>query len=331
MALDPGGNPLSGLLGGICRDCMFLYGSTYLTFENGSMADIAAGVYNHHVAVGASGISTVMPFSCTFEKAKTTVTEGSNASAGPRGPVKQNQPFFDPSAILDQNPELAKYLESLMQGSSGKINGGLLFGSGDDGAPIDYASRDPSLKTGLYIGKKAVVSHYTEVINYRNFSQVVYITAEVEYIPGRPKDFHDASMGAMSATGCGGVGFCKSERSHLLILTVLQSRRKIPNIQLPHLRTRLRKQAIFTTFTLIFTTAASTSVCSEMAPSSATPRPSTAAPKAPLVLMDTNGRQSKATSSALNPSRLMWGISLLLKAIMTFLLINCECRQPSYL
>jgi hypothetical protein len=216
---------------------MLLYGSTYLTFENGSMADIAAGVYNHHVAVSASGISTVMPFSCTFEKAKTTVAEGSNQSAGPRGPVKQNQPFFDPSAILDQNPELAKYLESLLQGSSGKINGGLLFGSGDDGAPIDYASRDPSLKTGLYIRHNAVVSHYTEVINYRNFSQVVYITAEVEYIPGRPKGYHDASMGAMSATGCGGVGFCTSEKispSGLIILSPpakFQAHGYIPSIQ----------------------------------------------------------------------------------------------------
>jgi hypothetical protein len=188
---------------------MLLYGSTYLTYENGSMADIAAGVYNHHVAVSATGISTAMPFSCTFEKAKTTITKGSNPSATPGGQEKKNQPFFDPSAILDQYPELAKYLESLMQSSSGQINGGLLFGSGDDGAPTDYSSRDPSLKTGLYISKNAVISHYTEVINYRNFSQVVYITAEVEYVPGRPKDYHDASMGAMSATGCGGVGFCQ--------------------------------------------------------------------------------------------------------------------------
>jgi hypothetical protein len=209
MALDPGGNPLGGFLGGICRHCMFLYGSTYLTFENGSMADIAAGVYNHHVAVSATGITTRMPYSCTFEKAKTTVTAGPKLAAGEKGPEKKNQPFFDPSALLDQYPELAKYLESQMQGSTGEINGGLLFGSGDDGAPIDYASRDPALKTGLYIQKKAIVSHYTEVINYRNTSQVVYITAEVEYIPGRPKEYRDASMGAMSATGCGGVGFCK--------------------------------------------------------------------------------------------------------------------------
>jgi hypothetical protein len=238
MALDPGGNPLGGFLGGICRDCMLLYGATYLTFENGSMADIAAGVYNHHVAVSATGISTVMPYSCTFEKPKTTISQGSKPPAGSSGPEKKNQPFFDPSAILDQYPELAKYLESLMQSSSGQINGGLLFGSGDDGAPTDFASRDPSLKTGLYIRKNNIVSHYTEVINYRNFSQVVYITAEVEYIPGRPKDYHDASMGAMSATGCGGVGFCKSNYSFPFSLNIPQSLRKIPSIRLHHLRTR---------------------------------------------------------------------------------------------
>jgi hypothetical protein len=161
------------------------------------------------VAVGASGITTRVPFGCTFGPAKTIVTAGSHPAASPSGPEKKNQPFFDPSAILSQYPELGKYLQSKMQGSSDKINGGLLFGSGDDGAPIDYASRDPSLKAGLYISNNVSVTHYTEIINYRNFSQVVYITAEVEYIPGKPKGYHDASMGAMSATGCGSVGFCK--------------------------------------------------------------------------------------------------------------------------
>jgi hypothetical protein len=288
---------------------MLLYGSTYMTFENGSMADIAAGVYNHHVAVGASGITTRMPYSCTFEKAKTTVTAGSNPSAESKGPEKKNQQFFDPSAILDKYldkyPELAKYLETQMQGSSGQINGGLLFGSGDDGAPIDYASRDPGLKTGLYIRKDAVVSHYTEVINYRNVSQIVYVTAEVEYIPGRPKDYHDASMGAMSATGCGGVGFCKFKSDCPFSLTFLQSPLRIPSIQSRHLPTRSHRQATFTTFTPISTTAASTFACSETKASSVTPKPFMADPKARLALTERSGKRSKATSSALSRSKSM--------------------------
>jgi hypothetical protein len=90
LALDPGGNPFAGLLGGICRDCMLLSASTYMTYENGSLADIATGVYKHHVAVTASGIKTKMPFSCTFEPAKTTVTSGSNSSAEFGGQDKKN-------------------------------------------------------------------------------------------------------------------------------------------------------------------------------------------------------------------------------------------------
>jgi hypothetical protein len=137
------------------------------------------------------------------------VTAGSHTGAGHGGKDKKNQPFFDPSAILSQYPELAKYLQSQMEKGPSKINGGLLFGSGDDGAPTDYFSQDASLKAGLYISKDVTVSHYTEIINYRNSSQVVYITAELEYVPGKPADYREASMGAMSATGCGAVGFCE--------------------------------------------------------------------------------------------------------------------------
>jgi hypothetical protein len=191
---------------------VLLSASTYLTYENGTLADVATGVYNHHVAVSASGIVTKMPFSCSFEPAKTTVTAGNNTALARGHGVsdKKNQPFFDPSAILSQYPELAKYLLSQMENRSLTVNGGLLFGSGDDGAPTDYFSQDASLKAGLYINKDVTVSHYTEVINYRNFSQVVYIAAEIEYVPGKPAGYREASMGAMSATGCGGVGFCTS-------------------------------------------------------------------------------------------------------------------------
>src|ERR1700712_2449693 len=102
LALDPGGNPFGGVLGGICRDCVLLSASTYMTYENGTLADVATGVYNHHVAVSATGIVTKMPFSCSFDPAKTTVTAGNHSTAAHGGQGKKNQPFFDPSAILSQ-------------------------------------------------------------------------------------------------------------------------------------------------------------------------------------------------------------------------------------
>ena len=216
---------------------MLLSASTYLTYENGTQADVATGVYNHHVAVSASGIVTRLPFSCSFDSAKTTVTGGNHSTTGHGGQEKKNQPFFDPSALLTQYPELAKYLQSQMEKGPTRINGGLLFGSGDDGAPTDYFSQDTSLKAGLYINKNVTISHYTEIINYRNSSQVVYITAEMEYIPGKPSDYREASMGAMSATGCASVGFCKFKvvifRWYLICLQSLLKTLSIPSSHPP--------------------------------------------------------------------------------------------------
>jgi hypothetical protein len=42
--LDPNGDGFNEQLGGICSDCMILAGSTYLTYENETVADIGSGV-----------------------------------------------------------------------------------------------------------------------------------------------------------------------------------------------------------------------------------------------------------------------------------------------
>jgi hypothetical protein len=201
---------------------MVLSSSTYITFENGSTADIASGVYNHHVAVAGLGKMSKMPFGCTFKPANQTtiIVEGNttrvttekarsglDALSG-HGDGKL-QPIFDPSAILEyitQYPYIQDRLSAAMDSPSPMS---LIFGSGDDGAPTDFASLDPSLKAGLYLGDNVTVFQSTEMVNYRNESQVVYITADIEYMPGRPAGWKDATMGAMSATGCAGVGYCE--------------------------------------------------------------------------------------------------------------------------
>jgi hypothetical protein len=84
-----------------------------------------------------------------------------------------------------------------------------LFGSGDDGHATSYHSSDPSLKTGFYIGKNDVFTHMSEFINYKPFPQKVFITADIEFVPGRPSNYADAQMGAVSALGCMGVAYSK--------------------------------------------------------------------------------------------------------------------------
>ena len=98
-----------------------------------------------------------------------------------------------------------------------------LFGSGDDGLPIIYGSKDPSLKAGYYLSPESRVYHFSEFINYSNKSREIYITSEVEYVPGKAPGFRDSMMGTVSALGCG-IAYRKSRSSylriHLLTLSV---------------------------------------------------------------------------------------------------------------
>ncbi|KAF2399642.1 hypothetical protein EJ06DRAFT_582901 [Trichodelitschia bisporula] len=212
FSLDPGGTPISGQLAGLCSDCYFLSGSTYVTYANGSRADIASGVYNHHVFVGGMGIQALNPFGCT-PGAKPTVTKdgvpitlpADNGIMGMLG-MFGAKGGAAPAAMAGGHSHGARSVEQAKPPKSGGF--GQIFGSGDDGVAMTYASRDQSLlKAGLYIPPNVTVMHTTELVNYKNESQVVYITADVEYVPGKPEGYKDASSGAMSATGCAGVGY----------------------------------------------------------------------------------------------------------------------------
>jgi hypothetical protein len=157
---------------------MFLSGATYLTYENESRADVATGVYNHHVAIFDRGKTAKAPLRCSF------------TGFGGLGKGK--------------GKGLAKRQVANMPGMT------QLFGSGDDGLKQSYFSKDSNLKTGFYIGKSDMLFHTSEFVNYHKEPQTVYMTADVEFIPGKPAGYLDAMMGAASATGCMGVGYSKA-------------------------------------------------------------------------------------------------------------------------
>jgi hypothetical protein len=225
FTLDPNGDSFNEVLSGICNDCMFLSGSTYATYEDGSRADISTGVYNHHIAVVDVGKTNIAPFDCKWNM--TALLEGMAsgylASAATMGGAK-------PAGGMGHGKGRRRVTNNPMKRSSGsygvqslaKRQIGLpgtpvsqIFGSGDDGSAQSYFSMDPSLKAGYYIGKNDFILHTSELINYINTSQKVYITADVEYIPGKPKGWSDAVMGAVSAVGCMPFGYCKCQLVNL--------------------------------------------------------------------------------------------------------------------
>jgi hypothetical protein len=181
--LDANGDAFGGQLSGICTDCMFLSGATYLTYENESRADVATGVYNHHIAIFDMGKTAKAPLRCGFSGVGGLGGLGGFGKGGKGG--------------KGLNKRQVANMPGMTQ----------LFGSGDDGLKQSYFSKDAGLKTGFYIGKSDRLMHTSEFVNYRKEPQTVYMTADVEFVPGRPADYLDAMMGAASATGCLGVGY----------------------------------------------------------------------------------------------------------------------------
>jgi hypothetical protein len=59
LSMDPNGTPFSMMANaGYCTDCTVLAAQVDIVFENGTRADIANGVYLHHLVAGMMGNST---------------------------------------------------------------------------------------------------------------------------------------------------------------------------------------------------------------------------------------------------------------------------------
>jgi hypothetical protein len=65
-----------------------------------------------------------------------------------------------------------------------------------------YSAPNSTIKAGYWLGDKPKnFSLNAELINYRDTTTPVYVTTEVEYVDGWPKDYLDASMSIISITG----------------------------------------------------------------------------------------------------------------------------------
>jgi hypothetical protein len=49
MRMDPHGNAWNNIAGGLPSDVTMLSSNTTIQYENGMLADLNTGVYNHHV------------------------------------------------------------------------------------------------------------------------------------------------------------------------------------------------------------------------------------------------------------------------------------------
>lgn len=167
ISLDPHGQgkfsvvPSSSLCGK--KDCTILSARISLSYANGSEASPDQGVYIHHLLSFA--------------------------------PVKA---VTNAVGLCDvQNPDkniLSKYMPVHIPFSP-------FTGRGEDGGPVSmvFTSEDGSFNSGYHLGKDNVLIVMSDLVNYKDYSQEVYLTYDYEYVDGFQGD--SAMTTLLSVTG----------------------------------------------------------------------------------------------------------------------------------
>jgi hypothetical protein len=137
-----------------------------ITYEKGSRADASTGVYTHHLFFADISKKKLDPLVC-----------------------KESLPTFSFT-----NPF------SLNAGAPISV----FVGTAEDDATISFASTSNEFKTGYHIASSDRVIFSGDLVNYRNFTQSVFVTIELEYLDGKPADFVDAAVATINVGMCNG-------------------------------------------------------------------------------------------------------------------------------
>jgi hypothetical protein len=80
----------------------------------------------------------------------------------------------------------------------------LFLGGGHDGSNVRYSAPDLKVKSGYYINNNSFAMT-ADIVNYNNEKKEIYVTYDIEYLPGRIGT--DAVSTLLSVTGCALGGF----------------------------------------------------------------------------------------------------------------------------
>ncbi|KAF2429930.1 hypothetical protein EJ08DRAFT_697954 [Tothia fuscella] len=166
MSMDPNGQSVQITIpkATFCggSDCTIVAGLVGVQFEDGTAADVSKGVYTHHI-LGSNANKRVDPFVSSCDTA---------------GDVKS---IRRPTAVA----------AGFVGGSDDNIN-----------EPTVYGTKDGSIEGGYWLGKDQSVRVMGDLVNLHKKEKTVYITYDLEYIPGHVGA--DALGSLISVTGCGG-------------------------------------------------------------------------------------------------------------------------------
>jgi hypothetical protein len=84
------------------------------------------------------------------------------------------------------------------QGFSVFIGGGGSVGSGNPFSPRPGSA----IKSGYWIGKGGKMYLTSEIVNYDTVEKQIYLTIDIEWVPGKEAGMYDVGMGALSSDRC---------------------------------------------------------------------------------------------------------------------------------
>lgn len=83
-------------------------------------------------------------------------------------------------------PEPQKDIGFLNKIISGSLPFSPFTGRGEDGGPVNmlFTSEDGKFNSGFHLGKEDRILVQSDLVNYKNESQSIYLTLDYEYVPG---------------------------------------------------------------------------------------------------------------------------------------------------
>ena len=80
--------------------------------------------------------------------------------------------------------------------------GSLIVGQGEDASTELFTTKDGKFDSGFYIGASDRIFQFSEIVNYSNVTRSVFVETELEFVPGKPKGWMDASISAFNVNAC---------------------------------------------------------------------------------------------------------------------------------
>lgn len=159
-SMDPEGfNFIHQAKEGVCRDCSVLASKIDIVFENGTRADIASGVYLHHIVT----------LNMATRKTKANLLDMPfGFCAGSDTAMKVAGAFGKVTSLFRQNTNTA-------------IFG---FAAVDEFKQL-FTSADGKFDSGYYLGQDDKMLLQGEIINYLPTPQKVFLQMDLEFMPGR--------------------------------------------------------------------------------------------------------------------------------------------------